>query len=161
MRLNFTRAIFLFFAAYIIVTILATATTLTYGMITHAPEAAPGISPVKAPVFLATVPFHVLIMLIIWPIFAVIYFKKAQRRNPGEERTETWNLAFVWMALAMIVDCVGFVLIKHPYSLTAHAFYVDYQPWISLIYIAIFVSPFIRLMLSKQGAKKKKPMIEA
>ncbi len=161
MKLNFTRAILLFFAAYIIVTILAAATTLTYGMITHAPEAAPGISPVKAPVFLATVPFHVLIMLIIWPLFAVIYFKKAQRRNPGEERTETWNLAFVWLALAMIVDCVGFVLIKHPYSLTAHAFYVDYQPWISLIYIAIFISPFIRLMLSNRGAKKKKPMIGA
>ena len=155
MKLNFARAIFLFFAAYIIVTILAVATTITYGMIAHPPEAAPGISPVKAPVFLATVPFHVLIMLIIWPIFAAIYFKKAKRRNPGEERTETWNLAFIWIALAIIVDCVGFVLIKHPYSLTAHAFYVDYQPWISLIYIAIFVSPFIRLMLSQQAAKRK------
>jgi len=155
MKLNFTRAIFLFFAAYIIVTILATATTLIYGMITHAPEAAPGISPVKAPVFLATVPFHVLIMLIIWPIFAAIYFKKAQGRNSGEERTETWNLAFVWIASAMTVDYVGFVLIRHPYSLTPHAFYVDYQPWISLIYIAIFVSPFIRLTLSKPAAKRK------
>ncbi len=155
MKLNFARAIFLFFAAYIIVTILAAATTETYGMIAHPPEAAPGVSPVKAPVFLATVPFHVLIMLIIWPIFAAIYFKKPKRRNPVEERTETWNLAFIWIALAMIVDCVGFVLIKHPYSLTAHAFYVDYQPWISLIYIAIFVSPFIRLMLSHRAPKRK------
>lgn len=155
MKLNFTRAIFLFFAAYIIVTILAAATTETYGMLAHVPEAASGVSPVKAPVFQATVPFHVLIMLIVWPIFAAIYFKRSQKRNPVEEKTETWNLAFLWLALAMIVDCVGFVLIKHPYSLTAHAFYVDYQPWITLIYIAIFISPFIRLMLSKQGAKRK------
>src|ERR1700739_931734 len=101
MRLNFTRAIFLFFAAYIIVTLLATATTLIYGMISHAPESTPGLSPIKAPVFQATVPFHVLIMLIIWPMFAAIYFKKTQKRNPSEERTETRNLAFIWLALAM------------------------------------------------------------
>jgi len=86
MKLNLTRAILLFFAAYIIVTILATGTTLTYGMITHAPEAAPGISPVKAPVFVATVPFHVLIMLIIWPIFAAIYFKKSSKPKPWRRK---------------------------------------------------------------------------
>ena len=154
MKLNFTRALLLFLAAYVIVTILATAISEGYRAISNLPEAAPGISPVKAPVFLATVPYHVLVMLIVWPLFAGIYFKKARKRNADEEKSETRNLAFTWLALAMIVDCVGFVLIKHPYSLSAHAFYVDYQPWISLIYLAIFLSPWIRLTFSKWVTKK-------
>lgn len=150
MKLNLPRAIVLFFAAYIIVTILAAATTELCGYFGHFPPTVPGASPVLAPVFLATVPYHVLIMLIIWPIFAAIYFKRARSKNRNEERSETLNLAFLWLALAIIVDFVGFVLINHPYSLTAHAFYIDYQPWISLIYIAIFLSPWIRLMLAKK-----------
>jgi heme/copper-type cytochrome/quinol oxidase subunit 2 len=143
----------LFFAAYILVTILAAATTEIYGAVSKLAPAAPGISPVKAPVFLATVPYHVLIMLIVWTLFALIYFKKDKSRNAAEERSETRNLAFAWLALAIIVDFVGFVLIKHPYSLSAHAFYVDYQPWISLIYLAIFLSPWIRLMLVKRAKR--------
>jgi hypothetical protein len=154
MKLNFTRAIALFFAAYIIVTILAAATTELYGSFSGLPADAPGVSPVLTPVFIATVPYHVLIMLIVWPIFAWIYFKRARNRNPNDERSETRNLALTWLALAVIVDFVGFVLINHPYSLTAHAFYVDYQPWISLIYLAIFLSPGIRLALSKQVARR-------
>ncbi len=117
MKLNFTRALLLFFAAYIIVSILATAISLGYGFISNPPPAAPGVSPVKAPVFLATVPYHVLIMLIVWPLFAWIYFRKARNRNSAEEKSETRNLALSWLALAMMVDYVGFVLIKHPYSL--------------------------------------------
>ena len=154
MKLNFIRALALFFVAYIIVTILAAATTECYGLISNLPPPPPGVSPVQTPVFLATVPYHVLIMLIVWTLFAWIYFRKRRNINPGAEKTETLNLAILWLALAMVVDCVGFVLIKHPYSLSAHAFYVDYQPWISLIYIAIFLSPWIRLGLVRWGSRR-------
>jgi hypothetical protein len=148
MKLNYTRAIFLFFIAYIVVTILATATTEIYGAVSNMPPADPGLSPVRMPVFVATVPYHVLIMLIIWPLFAMIYFKKPEKKKSVDERSETQNLALLWLALAVVVDFAGFVWIKSPYSLTPHAFYVDYQPWISLIYLAIFLSPWIRLALS-------------
>jgi len=151
MKLNFIRALALFFVAYIIVTILAAATTECYGLISNLPPPLPGVSPVQTPVFLATVPYHVLIMLIVWTLFAWIYFRKRRNINPGAEKTETLNLAILWLVLAMVVDCVGFVLIKHPYSLSAHAFYVDYQPWISLIYVAIFLSPWIRLWMVRWG----------
>jgi len=151
MKLNFIRALALFFVAYIIVTILAAATTECYGLISNLPPPPPGLSPVKAPVFLATVPYHVLIMLIVWTLFAWIYFRKRSNSNPNAEKVETRNLALLWLILAMVVDCVGFVLIKHPYSLSAHAFYVDYQPWISLIYVAIFLSPWIRLGMARWG----------
>jgi hypothetical protein len=88
-------------------------------------------------------------MLIVWPIFAWIYFKKPGQKNLALQSQETWQLSFLWLALAMIVDLVGFVLIKSPYSLTSHEFYVIYQPWISLIYVAIFLSPLIRLWLAR------------
>ena len=36
---------------------------------------------------------------------------------------------------AIVVDYVGFVLIKNPISLTPHDFYIGQFPWIYLIYI--------------------------
>lgn len=49
----------------------------------------------------------------------------------------------IWMGICIVVDVFGWVLIKHPWSLTFKEFYVDYQPWISLIYIAIFAGPVL------------------
>jgi hypothetical protein len=154
MKFHLKRALILFAAAYVIVSILAVAISISYGIISGLPQPPPGTSPVKAPVFLATVPYHVLVMLIVWPIFAGIYFKKSQKRNPAQEKRETWRLAWLWLALAMLVDYVGFVLIKTPFSLTFHQFYVDYQPWISLIYLAIFLSPWIQFAILRFVKKK-------
>lgn len=48
----------------------------------------------------------------------------------------------------MVVRCVsGWVMIKHPWNLTFKEFYVDYQPWISLIYLAIFLGPVIGFLV--------------
>ena len=41
----------------------------------------------------------------------------------------------------MIVDLVGWVLIPHPWRMTFKEFYVDYQPWINLIYLIILLAP--------------------
>jgi len=153
MKTKPARALFLFFIAYIIVTVLAAATTETYASINHSPEPTPGMSILQAPAFVATVPYHVLIMLIVWPFFAWIYFKNPKQPNPSLQGTETLSLAFTWLIAAIVVDFVGFVLIKNSYSLTPHEFYVIYQPWISLIYIAIFLSPFIRLWFLRSPAK--------
>ena len=49
----------------------------------------------------------------------------------------------IWSGICIVVDLVGWVLIKHPWRLTFKEFYVDYQPWITLIYIAIFLGPVI------------------
>lgn len=47
----------------------------------------------------------------------------------------------LFTAVPYVVDLIGWVLIKHPWRLTFKEFYVDYQPWITLIYIAIFLGP--------------------
>ena len=43
----------------------------------------------------------------------------------------------------MIIDVFGWVMIKHSWSLSFKEFYVDYQPWITLIYLAIFAGPVV------------------
>jgi hypothetical protein len=101
----------------------------------------------------STVLYHVLIMLIAWPVFAWIYFKKPKQRKLAVQSEKTLGLAFFWLAAAVIVDLVDFVLIKSPYSLTPHGFYVIYQPWTSLAYMAIFLSPLIRLCFSRLTIK--------
>jgi hypothetical protein len=148
-ELNFKRAFACFIVAYCVVTIMAGATTIIYEILAHSPEAPKGVSILKAPAFAATVPYHVLIMLIVWPVFAWLYFRKRQNENYTMELKETLQLSFFWLIAAIIVDFIGFVLLRHPYSLTPFEFYVVYQPWISLIYISIFLSPYIRLGLSK------------
>lgn len=53
----------------------------------------------------------------------------------------------IWSGICIVSDLLGWVVIKHPWSLSFKEFYVDYQPWITLIYIAIFAGPVIGLLL--------------
>ena len=142
-----------FFAAYVLVTVLAAGLTITYGMINHSPEPSQlGVDMLQAPAFVATVPYHVLIMLLVWPVFALLYFRKRRPSSAEQESRVTMRLALLWLVSAMVVDFVGFVLIKNPWSMTAHELYVEYQPWITLIYLSIFLGPWIRLGISRWNA---------
>ena len=49
----------------------------------------------------------------------------------------------IWAGICIVFDVFGWVLIKHPWSLSFKEFYVDYQPWITLIYFAIFAGPTV------------------
>src|SRR6266487_5627741 len=97
--LDIRRALIYFSIAYCVVTVLATATTVTYGIIYHTPQPQElGVSLLKAPSFVATVPYHVLIMLLVWPVFAWVYFRKRQQGNQDKEVRETLRLSFLWLA---------------------------------------------------------------
>ncbi len=52
----------------------------------------------------------------------------------------------IWVVICIVVDVFGWVIIKHAWSLSFKEFYIDYQPWITLIYIAIFLGPIIGFM---------------
>ncbi len=49
----------------------------------------------------------------------------------------------IWAWICIVFDVFGWVLIKHPWSLSFREFYIDYQPWIMLIYLAIFLGPLV------------------
>ena len=58
--------------------------------------------------------------------------------------TKTFTaLAVQQLANAGKIDLVGWILIPHPWAMTFKEFYVDYQPWITLIYLVIFFSPIV------------------
>ena len=148
-RLALLPALIYFLIAYVLVSILAAAVSETYATINHSRDPLPGESILQAPAFVATVPYHVLIMLLVWPVFAWMYFRKRRPADAQHERKLSLQLGTLWLVSAMLVDFVGFVLIKSPWSMTPHELYVEYQPWISLIYLAIFLSPWIGLGLSR------------
>jgi len=149
-RLALLPAFIYFLVAYVLVSVLAASLTIAYGAINHSPDPHElGVGMLQAPAFVATVPYHVVIMLLVWPLFAWMYFRNRRPRSASEESRQTLLLAILWLISAMVVDFVGFVLIKNAWSMTPHELYVEYQPWITLIYFAIFLSPWIRLAFSR------------
>lgn len=154
-RFPVKRALAYFALAYILVNILATAVSVTYSVIANAAQPAPGTSLFKAPAFEATVPYHVLIMVIVWPAFAWRYFRRRAIADRESMRKETIRLSFLWLVSALVTDFVLFVVpdffVPYTYSFTPYDFYIDYQPWISLIYAAIYAGPWIHFALSRRS----------
>lgn len=54
----------------------------------------------------------------------------------------------LWSLICIVFDLFGWVLIKHKWSLTMKEFYIDYQLWITLIYVAIFLGPLVGFVLN-------------
>jgi hypothetical protein len=87
-----------------------------------------------------TVPFHPLYNIILWPIFAYLYLSEA---GTGAVWMDALLLGASWTLITIVFDLFGWVIIKHPWRMKFREMYVQYQPWISLIYLSIFISPFI------------------
>ena len=90
-----------------------------------------------------TLPYHPLYNIILWPFFAYIYLVQVNPPN-------SWMAALIlgaWRAIiAIVIDLFGWVIIKHPWRMNLKEMYLDYQPWLTLIYIAIFISPLISVL---------------
>ena len=86
-----------------------------------------------------TKPWHPLYNILLFSLFGWIYMRGLS--------IPTWSDALItggiWLGICIVFDVFGWVIIKHPWSLTFKGFYIDYQPWISLIYLAIFIGPII------------------
>lgn len=153
LKLNVRSAIKNFIAAYIIVTILAYFASFMVGMMLKLPPPEPGGSMFDSPEFVKSVPYHLLINLLIWTIFSYMYFTKNKNRELNI--TTAFYLSIFWLVTAMLTDLVFFVLIPSPVALTFHQFYVEYQPWISITYLIVFISPLISQGLIKNSVKAK------
>ncbi len=86
-----------------------------------------------------TKPWHPLYNIILFSVFGFLYMNSL----PQPALEEALITGGLWTGICIIFDLIGWVLIKHPWSLTFKGFYVDYQPWITLIYLAIFSGPVI------------------
>lgn len=90
-----------------------------------------------------TKPWHPLYNIIMFSLFGFLYMNGLD----APSLTEALLAGAVWAGICIVADLLGWVLIKHPWSLSFREFYVDYQPWITLIYIAIFLGPVIGFLL--------------
>jgi hypothetical protein len=150
-RIRYTRAIVTFILAYVVVTILAIALSFFIGAVGHMPQSD---EPMKNEAYLVSERFLPLLNLLVWGIFAWFYFRgRMGNRELTGLRREAWALGIFWLVAAVVVDYVGFVLIKNPISLSPHDFYIGQFPWIYLIYVAVLFSPFCYLILARGGSK--------
>lgn len=126
-----------YFAAYFIVTAIGVLHTVFNITVLHMKSMKEG--PGMGEGYERTKPWHPLYNILIFPIFAYIYFSGLG--------AVSWQAAVVtsliWGTVTVVFDLFGWVVVKHPWSLTFRQFYVEYQPWITLIYITIYASPFI------------------
>jgi len=135
-KLRFSRAAVLFIVGYVVVTILAIALAMSVEAVMQ-----PGYTGkmVLNPAYIFSERFYPLINLIVWIPISWLYFMS--RKDDSGLYSEARTLGVFWLALALLIDFVGFVLIENPISLSPYDFYVGQFPWIYLIYLAILLSP--------------------
>lgn len=134
---NFGYSMLWFWIAYIIVTNIGVLHTIFNIKVLHMKSMKE--SPGMGEGYEKTKPWHPLYNVVIFPIFAYLYLHGLEIVT----LTEVMETSLIWGTITVVFDLFGWVLIKHPWSLTFREFYIDYQPWITLIYITIYASPFI------------------
>ena len=134
---SFGLSILLYWAAYLIVTVIGILHTIFNITVLHMKSMKD--SPGMGEGYERTKPWHPLYNIIIFPFFAYLYLNGLETATLSDADVTS----ILWGTITVIFDLFGWVLIKHPWSLTFREFYIDYQPWITLIYIAIYASPFI------------------
>ena len=91
-----------------------------------------------------TKPWHPLYNIVLFSLFGWLYM---QGLDTPTFQDAIFN-GLIWAGICIVFDVFGWVLIKHPWSLTFKQFYVEYQPWISLIYLAIFLGPIVGFLFT-------------
>ena len=140
---NFGMSMLWYWISYILVTWVGVAHTIFNIKVLHMKSMKEG--PGLGEGYEKTKPWHPLYNIIIFPIFGFLYMNGLA--NPAIE--EALITGTIWAGISIIFDLVGWVLIKHPLRLTFKQFYIEYQPWITLIYIAIFLGPVIGFLFIK------------
>ena len=132
-----------YFAAYVLVTLTGVLHTVFNITVLHMKSMMD--SPGMGEGYERTKPWHPLYNIIICPPFAYLYLAGLHTLTL---QTAVWT-GLLWGTVTIVIDVIGWVLIKHPWSLTFKEFYVDYQPWITLIYLTIYASPLIAFGVMK------------
>lgn len=134
---NVLSSLILYIIAYTVVTIIGMLHTIFNIVVLKMKSMKDSTGMVEG--YEKTKPWHPLYNIIIFPLFAFLYLNGLE----GLVLANVIALSLLWGTITIIIDLIGWVLIKHPWSLTFKEFYVDYQPWITLIYLTIYASPFI------------------
>ena len=138
---NFGFSMLWFWIAYIIVTLIGILHTIFNIYVLHMK---PMDKESMGEGYEKTKPWHPLYNIVIFTVFGLIYMNGLS--NPTI--VEAFITGAIWVSICIVFDVFGWVIIKHPWSLTFKQFYVEYQPWITLIYIAILIGPILGFLLT-------------
>lgn len=82
--------------------------------------------------------------LVIWLVCSTFYF--LLHDSPGIYKDALFT-GILWWLLTLILETVIWVKGSHKYKLTWKEMYMNSQPWLSLCYYAVLVSPLILSMI--------------
>jgi hypothetical protein len=136
------------FLAYWIVTALGILLTIVFA-VTLRPFSSEAVPMLQVPAYVMSVPFHPLLNLLVWPVFGWLYLRRSTLGSARQ--AEALRLGCFWVGATALVDLFGWVMLPHPWHMTLNQFYVGYQPWISLIYLVIFLSPILAAHSGRVG----------
>ncbi len=134
---NFGFSMLCYWLAYFIVTLIGILHTIFNITVLHMKSMKDG--PGMGEGYEKTKPWHPFYNIIIFPIFATLYLHSLSDLT----LSDALFTSLIWGTLTVVFDLFSWVIVKHPWSLSFKEFYVKYQPWITLIYLAIYASPFI------------------
>lgn len=133
---NFGRSMLMFWLCYFVVTCVGIGHTIFNIYVLHMkPMDEKGMGQG----YEKTKPWHPLYNIVLFSLFGWLYLRGVA--SPSFQ--EAVITGAIWAGICIVFDVFGWVIVKHPWSLSFREFYVDYQPWISLIYIAIFLGPSV------------------
>lgn len=138
---NFGFSMLWFWTAYILVTIVGVLHTIFNIYVLHMK---PMDQNSMGEGYKKTKPWHPLYNIVLFSLFGWLYM---QGLDTPTLQDAIFN-GLIWAGICIVFDVFGWVLIKHPWSLTFKQFYVEYQPWISLIYLAIFLGPIVGFLFT-------------
>ena len=138
---NFGMSMLWFWIAYIIVTLIGVGHTIFNIVVLHMKSMKDG--PGMGEGYEKTKPWHPLYNIIMFTLFGYLYMHGLEVIS----FSEAVITGAIWAGICIVFDVFGWVIIKHPWSLSFKEFYVDYQPWITLIYLAIFLGPILGFLL--------------
>ena len=134
---NFGYSMLWFWVAYIVVTLIGIGHTIFNITVLHMKSMKDG--PGMGEGYEKTKPWHPLYNIVVFSLFGWLYMRGL--KNPA--LSDALITGAIWAWICIVFDVFGWVPIKHPWSLSFREFYIDYQPWITLIYLAIFLGPLV------------------
>ena len=139
---NFGYSMLWFWIAYFIVTDIGVLHTIFNIKVLHMKSMKE--SPGMGEGYEKTKPWHPLYNIVLFSLFGWLYMKHLSIPSFAESLIT----GAIWAGICIVFDVFGWVIIKHPWSLSFKEFYIDYQPWITLIYAAIFAGPVIGYLIT-------------
>lgn len=138
---NFGMSMLYFWSGYIIVTVIGILHTVFNIYVLHMK---PMDDTSMGEGYEKTKPWHPLYNIVVFSCFGFLYINGLEVPTV----TEAIMTGVIWSGICIIFDVFGWVIIKHKWSLSFKEFYIDYQPWITLIYSAIFLGPIVGFLFT-------------